>query len=96
MTDGLLLTRGERARGFALKLAGGLAPSLVLVVVAAALGGGAVAVAIAVLGIMCGLVVATSARTVRGALTAGVVIAALLFLLQIVVAWFATHPIEKS
>ena len=96
MADGLLLTRRERARGFGLKLAGGLAPSLVLVLAAAILGGGAVAVAIAVLGLLCGLVIATSARTVRGALVAGVVVVAALFVLQIVLAWFVTHPIEKD
>jgi len=96
VTDGLLLTRGERARSFLLKLAGGVGPLLVLVAVAAVLGGEAVAVAIAVLGMLCGLVVATSARTVRGALVAGVAVAALLFLLQIVLAWFITHPIERD
>jgi hypothetical protein len=96
MADGLLLTRKERVRSLGLKLAGGLGPSLVLVAVAAVLGGGAAAVAIAVLGVLCGLVIATSARTVRGAVVAGVVVAATLFLLQIVFAWFVTHPIEKD
>ena len=40
------------------------------------------------------LLVATSARTVRGALPAGLVCAALVFVLQLVVAWFVSHPIE--
>jgi hypothetical protein len=96
MTDGLRLTRQERTRSFALKLAGGLGPTLVLVGVAALAGGKAVAVAIAVLGVLCGLVVVTSARTVRGAALAGIVVAALLLLLQIVLAWFITHPIGGS
>ena len=40
------------------------------------------------------LFIATSARRVRGALLGGIVVAVLLFLLQLVVAWFGSHPIE--
>lgn len=94
MADGLLLTRKERLRFFTTRLGAGLGPTLVLVAVAAALGGGAVAFSIAVVGVLCGLLVATSAKTIRGALVAGVAIAAVLFVLQIVFAWFVTHPIE--
>src|SRR5207237_669669 len=81
VADGWLHTQKQRARSVGLRLAAGLGPTLVLVVAAAALGGGAAAVAIAVLGVLCGLVIVTSARTVRGALIAGVVVAVLLFLL---------------
>jgi hypothetical protein len=96
MADGLLLTRRERLRLFWGKVGGGMGPPLLLAVGVATLGGGAVAVAIAVLGILLGLVVATSAKTTRGALIAGIVIAATLFVLQLVLAWFATHPIQKE
>jgi hypothetical protein len=96
VADGLLLTRKERARLFWLKLAGGAGPSLVLVAAAAALGGGAVAYTMAVLGLLVGCVIATSARKPRGALVAGIVFVAVLLVFQIVVAWFVTHPIQKS
>jgi hypothetical protein len=96
MTDRLLLTRGERFRIFALRFVGGVGPSLVLALGVVALGGGSVAVAIAFVGLLLGLVVATTARTDRGAVVGGVVIAVALLLLQFVIAWFVTHPIEKS
>ena len=96
MTDQLLLTRGDRFRIFAVRFGGGVGPSLVLALGVAALGGGAVAIAIAVLGLLLGIVVATSARTDRGAVVGGIVTAVVLLLLQVVIAWFVTHPIEKS
>ena len=96
MADGLLLTRGERLRIFWAKLAAGLGPALVLALGAALTGGGAAAVAIAVLGVLCGIVIATSARRPRGALVGGVTVAVALLVLQIVIAWFVSHPIEKS
>jgi len=96
MTDLLLLRRRDRFRIFAVRFGGGVGPSLVLALVVAALGGGAVAVAIAFLGLLLGLVVATTARTDRGAVVGGFVTAAILLLLQVVIAWFVTHPIEKS
>ena len=52
-----------------------------------------VGVAVAILGALLGLSIGTSARTDRGAAVAGVVVAAALFLLQIVLAWIASHPI---
>ena len=94
MADGLLLTRRARLRLFWLKLACGYAPSLVLGVAALGLGGGAVGWMILVLGALLALFIVTSARKVRGAAVGGVVVAVLLFLLQLVVAWFASHPIE--
>ena len=96
MADGLLLTRRERLRLFWGRLGGGLGPPLLLAVVVAALGGGAAAVAIAVLGVLLGLVIATNAKTTRGATIAGIAIAVALFVLQLVIAWLANHPIEKS
>ena len=67
-----------------------------LVIAALAMGSGAVGWSIAVFGVLLGFLVATSARTYRGALRAGIAIAVVLLLFQIVVAWFVTHPIEKS
>jgi hypothetical protein len=96
VADGLLLTRRERLRLFWGRLGGGMGPALLLAVVVAALGGGAVAVAIAVLGTLLGLVIATNAKSNRGALIAGLSIAVGLFSLQLVIAWLAGHPIEKS
>jgi hypothetical protein len=49
---------------------------------------------IAVTGVLLALFVASSARKPRGALIGGIVCAVVLFLFQLVVAWFATHPIE--
>lgn len=96
MADGLLLTRKERLRIFWLKFGGAVGPSLVLVVVALALGAGAVGWSIAVFGVLLGFFIATTARTVRGAATAGVAVAVVLLLFQVVVAWFITHPIEQG
>ena len=96
MADGLLLTGSERRRLFWLKLAGGAGPSLVLVTVAAALGAGAVAYSMAIFAVLIGFVIATTARTPRGALVGGIALLLILFVFQIVVAWFVTHPIQKS
>jgi len=96
MADGLLLSGKERLRIFWLKFAAGIGPSLVLVAVAAALGGGSVAYTIAFIGVLVGFVIATSARKPRGALMGGIALALVLLLFQMVVAWFVTHPIEKS
>ena len=94
MADGLLLTRPERLRLFGLKLALSFAPSFLLGVAALALGGGSVGWMILIVGAVLALFVANSARTPRGAATGGVVCAAALFVFQLVVAWFASHPIE--
>jgi len=96
MADGLLLSGKERLRIFWLKFAFGLGPSLVLVGVAAALGGGSVAYTIAFFGVLLGFVIATSAKTPRGALVGGIALAVVLLLFQAIVAWFVTHPIQKS
>ena len=94
MADGLLLTRRERLRLFWTLLAVAWAPSLLLALVTFALGGGAVGWMILVTGTLLALFIATSARRVRGALLGGVIVAMLLFLLQLMVAWFGSHPIE--
>jgi hypothetical protein len=96
MADGLLLTGSERRRLFWLKLAGGAGPALVLVVVAVALGAGAVAYSMAIFAVLIGFVIATTARKPRGALVGGIALLLLLLVFQIVVAWFVTHPIQKS
>ncbi len=96
MADGLLRTRRERFSDFWLKFAYGLGPTLVLAVTALALGSSAVAWSIAVVGVLLGFMVATTARKPRGALLGGVAIAVLLFLFQLVLAWLITHPIEKG
>jgi hypothetical protein len=93
MADGLLLTRRERIRFFWLRLGGGVGPALVVAIVALALGGGTAAWAVAIFGALIGFVVASSARTTRGAFIGGLVLAGLLIAFQIVVAWFFTHPI---
>jgi hypothetical protein len=94
MADGLLLTRRERLRLFWSKLGCAYGPPFLLGVASLALGAGAVAWMILIVGALLAFFVATSAKTVRGALVAGFVCAALLFLFQVVVAWFASHPIE--
>jgi hypothetical protein len=96
MADGLLLTGNERRRLFWLKFAGGAGPSLLLVAIAAALGSGAVAYSMAVFAVLIGFVIATTARKPRGALMGGIGLLVALLVFQIVVAWFITHPIEKS
>jgi len=94
MADGLLLTRRERLRLFWSKLGGGYGPSLLLGVISLALGAGAVGWMILIIGALLAFFVATSAKKVRGAVIGGVVCAVVLFLFQLVVAWFASHPIE--
>ena len=94
MADGLLLTRGDRVRLFWSKLGCAYGPSFLLGVIALALGAGAVGWMILVVGALLALFVATSAKKVRGALIGGLVCAVLLFVFQLVVAWFASHPIE--
>ena len=93
MGDRLLWTRRQKARDAALRLAGILAPVALLVLVVLATGGRATAIAMAVVGGLVGLAVATDVGTPRGALTAGIAIAALLLLGDLAIAWFIDHPI---
>jgi hypothetical protein len=46
---------------------------------------------ILIFGALLGLFVASSARKLRGAAIGGVVCAVVLFLFQLVIAWFVTH-----
>jgi hypothetical protein len=66
------------------------------VAIAAALGAGAVAASMAVFAVLIGFVIATSAKKPRGALKGGIALLVVLLVFQIVVAWFFTHPIQKS
>jgi hypothetical protein len=91
VADGLLLTRGERVRLYWQKFAVGYGPSLLLGVIALALGGGSVGYVILVFGLLLGFFVASSARKVRGAVIGGIVCGIILFLLQLLIAWFVTH-----
>ena len=91
MADGLLLTRSERVRLYWQKFAVGYAPSFLLGVIALALGAGSVAYVILIFGFLLGFFVASSARKVRGAVIGGIVCGLILFLLQILIAWFVTH-----
>ena len=95
MSDGLLLSRRERLARFETRFGAGLGPSLALVAAAFALGADAVGIAIAVTAVLCALLVGTSARTLRGAVVAGLAIAVALFLFQLVLAWFITHPVLR-
>jgi hypothetical protein len=94
MADGLLLTRRQRARLVWSKLGCAYGPSFILGVSSLALGAGAVGWMILIVGALLAFFVVTSAKKVRGALIGGLVCAALLFGFQLVVAWFASHPIE--
>ena len=93
MSDGLLLTRGERLQRFLARTGLALAPSAVLAVVAFAIGAGAVGVAILLIASVAAWVTGQSARTLRGAAIAGLVVCGLIFLVQLVLAWLGTHPI---
>ena len=93
MGDGLLDTRSQKAKAALVKTACGTGPSLLLAAAVLALGGGATGWAVAIFGGLLGLSIATSVRTERGALIAGLIVAAALLLFQIVLAWFVSHPI---
>jgi hypothetical protein len=93
MADGLLLTRSDRLRAFGSKFGLAAAPSAALAVFTAVLGAAASAVAVAIIGGVLALAVATNARTTRGAAVAGVVCALLLVGFQIALSWIVSHPI---
>jgi hypothetical protein len=90
--DGLLLTTGERAQLFLIKLALAFAPSLLLALVAVATGGYVVALVAAIVGGLTALTAATSVRRLRGALVVGLTVAAGLVVVNLVLAWLTTHP----
>ena len=91
MADGLLLTRRERTRLYWQKAGLGFGPSALLGVITLALGGGAVGWVVLIFGALLGFFVASSARKLRGAAIGGVVCAVILFLFQLLIAWFVTH-----
>jgi len=91
--DGLLDTRGQRARSALAKTAYGTGPSLLLAAIMLVLGAGLVGWAVAFVGGLLGLSIATSVRTEKGALVAGVIVAIGLLVVQIAVAWLFAHPI---
>jgi hypothetical protein len=93
LTDDLLLTTGERFGRFCRFLGLASLPTLLLALAVLATGGGLVAGVVAGLGVFIALSIATTVRTARGALWAGVFVAVGLFVVQVMVAWFGSHPI---
>ena len=93
MTDDLLLTTSERFGRFGRYLGLASSPSLVVALFILGTGGGLVAGVVAGAGIFMALSIATTVRTTRGALWAGVVVAVALLVIQIMLAWFVSHPI---
>ena len=73
------MTRRERARETALKLAACVVPTTILVAVMFAIGGTSAAVAMLVFGELAAVGTATSVRTVRAAAIGGVLLTAGLF-----------------
>ena len=92
-SDGVLDTRGYKLRCFVENLACAAAAPGLLVIVTLFLGGGVGSVIVAAIGFALALVVATSARTPRGAALGGVAVAAAIFLFLAVSDWLFTHPI---
>jgi hypothetical protein len=93
MTDGVLDTRGYRLRCFAENLLCAVAAPGLLALATLAVAGWVAALIVTVLALALALVVATSARTARGATTGGVVVAAVILLFFVVTDWFFNHPI---
>jgi hypothetical protein len=94
MPDDLLLTTGERFGRFCRYLGLGSGPSFGLALLILLTGGGVlVAAVVAGVGAFTALSIATSVRSGRGALIAGIVVAGGLLFMQIVLAWLAGHPI---
>jgi hypothetical protein len=93
MRDRLLWTRRQKARDAAFRLGGVLGPTALLVLLVLATGGQATAVAMAGVGGLIGLAVVTDVGTPRGALYAGLVIAGVLLLLDVAIAYAIDHPI---
>jgi hypothetical protein len=91
--DDLLLTSGQRFLRFCRYLGLASGPSILLALVILVTGDPVVAGVVAGLGAFVGLAIATSARSERGALWAGIFIAAGLLFMQIALAWLAGHPI---
>ena len=93
MGDRLLWTRRQKARDAALRLGGVLGPVALLVLFVLATGGQATAFAMATVGGLIGLAIATDVSTPRSALIAGVAIVALLLLADLAIAYAIDHPV---
>jgi hypothetical protein len=91
--DDLLLTTGERFRRFCRYLGLGSGPSVLLALFILVTGDAVVAGVVGGIGVFVALSIATSVRSERGALIAGVVVAAGLLFMQLALAWLAGHPI---
>jgi hypothetical protein len=91
--DGVLDTRGYKLRCFAENLLCAVAAPGLLSLATLAIAGWGAAVIVTVLALALALVVATSARTARGAAIGGCVIAAVILLFFVVTDWFFNHPI---
>jgi hypothetical protein len=88
-----LLTSGQRFRRFCRYLGLASAPSVLLALFILATGAPVVAGVVAGVGAFVALAIATSARSERGALWAGIFVAGGLLFMQIALAWLAGHPI---
>ena len=89
----MLWTRRRKAREGLLRLGAVLAPIALLVLAVVATGGRATAVAMGIFGGLVALAIVGDIRTPRGALYAGIAIAAALLVLNIAVAWLIDNPI---
>jgi predicted thioesterase len=87
VTDRLLMSRGERARETALKLAACVVPTSLLVGAMFAVGGRAAATAMLVFGELAAVGTATSVRTVRAAVIGGALLTLALFVLLVFFAY---------
>ena len=92
-SDGVLDTRGYKARCYVENLACAAVAPLLLTVVTLLLGGGFGSVIVAAVGLALALVVATSVRTTRGAALGGVVVAIAIFLFLLATDWLFRNPI---
>jgi hypothetical protein len=90
--DGLLLTAGERFQLYLIKTAVAFSPPLLLALIAVATGGYVVALVVGVIGVLAALTVGSSVKRLRGALAVGIVVAAGLILVNVILAWLANHP----
>ena len=95
-TDGVLDTRGYKARCFVENLACAAVAPLLLTGVALVLGGGVGSAIVAAVGLALALVVATSARTTRGAALGGLAVALAIFLFLFATDWLFMHPILRD
>jgi hypothetical protein len=92
-SDGVLETRGYKARCFVENLACAAVGPVLLAVVTLLAGGGVGSVIVAAIGLALALVVATSVRTTRGAALGGLAVALAIFLFLFASDWLFSHPI---